>query len=102
MDDWTKWWLENGRDELADLLLQEWDILGVEVFEDEAKGEYSYEAEQIGPLLRTGAGRDVVADRLTQLATDLGEGADISRDRRAADSALAWYASRQRERLPDE
>jgi hypothetical protein len=38
MDDWTKWWLDTGRDELADLLLQEWDILGVEAFEDEAKG----------------------------------------------------------------
>jgi hypothetical protein len=47
MDDWTRWWDETGRSEVADLLLRDWNVLGVEIFEEEAKGEYSYEAEQL-------------------------------------------------------
>jgi hypothetical protein len=92
MDDWMKWWDEKGRHELADLLLREWDVLGVEVFEEQAEGEYGYEAEQLGPLLRDGVDRDVVAGTLTHLAEELQEGADAARDKRVAESALECYA----------
>jgi hypothetical protein len=95
MDSWANWWDKTGRDEAADRLLRDWDILGVEIFEEQAKGEYSYEAEQLGPLLRAGAGREAVADRLAQLAMDLRERSDRARDARAADSLLAWYAATQ-------
>jgi hypothetical protein len=80
MDGWTRWWDETGRHEVADLLLCEWDVLGVEIFEEQAQGESSYEAEQIGSLLREGADRDTAADLLTSLADELKERPDIARD----------------------
>jgi hypothetical protein len=45
MDSWAEWWDAVGRRQLADLLLREWDVLGAQVFEDAAEGEYTYEAE---------------------------------------------------------
>lgn len=41
---WSEWWDATGRDELAGLLLREWDVIGVTPFETEARGEYTPEA----------------------------------------------------------
>ena len=92
MDGWRRWWEDTGRSEVADLLLRDWDVLGVEVFEEEAKGEYSDEVEQLAPLLRADAGLGPCADRLTRLGQDLTARPDTARDQKAAESVLAWYA----------
>jgi hypothetical protein len=88
---WSEWWDATGRDELADLLLREWDVIGVTPFEDEARGEYNPEALSLGPMLRDGASVDEVAGYLASVAEGLHATSDRTRDRGVAEKVVAWY-----------
>lgn len=76
---------------LAALLLQHWDVLGVADADVMPEAEYRHEAAQVWRLLGGGADVEDLARCLTAAAEQLGAAKDLRRDRRAAQAMVDAY-----------
>ncbi len=70
--EYERWWRERGDRELRELLLREWDPIGIAKIADEQLDEYEHYAGQIARRLRAGAGDEEIAAVLEGFRTDMG------------------------------
>jgi hypothetical protein len=88
--DWQAWWEREGREGLNELLLSEWNPIGIGVPRD----EYSSYAGQMGKLLyESGSEQDIAAYLHEARTSAMGLPPRPERDRRVASLAIAWYAN---------
>jgi hypothetical protein len=66
------WWRERGDRELRELLLREWDPIGISQIADAQLDEYEHYAGQLVRRLRAGATDEEVAAVLEGFRTDMG------------------------------
>jgi hypothetical protein len=67
-----RWWRERGERELRELLLREWDPIGISRIADAQLDEYEHYAGQLVRRLRAGATEEEVAAVLEGFRTDMG------------------------------
>jgi hypothetical protein len=67
-----KWWRERGYPELRELLLREWDPIGIGRIADAQLDEYEHYAGQLVRRLRAGATEEEIAAVLEGFRTDMG------------------------------
>lgn len=87
-----RWWTERGRLELNELLLREWDPIGISWLAESPQDEYDHYAGALVRRLRTGASEEEVAAVLEGFRTDMGleRSAELPVD--TARSIRDWYA----------
>jgi hypothetical protein len=88
---WHLWFKRRGGRELRDLLLHEWDPIGVLVA-PEAVDEYNGYLGPIAERLRLGAKSDEIAAMLGSYRTQMGLRPEVRADRRVAEVLIPWYA----------
>ena len=66
------WWIERGDRELRELLLREWDPIGISRIAEAQLDEYEHYAGQLVRRLRAGASEDEVAAVLEGFRVDMG------------------------------
>jgi hypothetical protein len=95
LERWRKWWRARGEPGIRQLLMEEWDPLGVRGFPD-ARDEYDSYVPPIGRLLREGAGATDVAEYLTNIETERMGLSDTEAARTKAEEVaqklIEWYA----------
>jgi hypothetical protein len=69
---YERWWRERGDRELRELLLREWDPIGIADLAEAPLDEYEHYAGQLVRRLRAGATEDEVAVVLEGFRTDMG------------------------------
>jgi hypothetical protein len=69
---YERWWRERGDRELRELLLREWDPIGIARIADSQLDEYEHYAGQLARRLRAGASEDEIAAVLEGFRTDMG------------------------------
>ncbi len=94
--DWNLWWKRTGERELRQILMDEWDPIGVADF-PEAADEYDSYLGQIARRLREGASADEIAAFLHEVET-VTMGLGSSTEARSRNDALAvrlreWHAA---------
>jgi hypothetical protein len=67
-----RWWRDRGYTELRELLLREWDPIGISQLADAQHDEYEHYAGQIVRRLRAGATEEEVAAVLESFRLDMG------------------------------
>jgi hypothetical protein len=67
-----RWWRERGDRELRELLLREWDPIGISQIADAQLDEYEHYAGQLARRLRAGATEEEIAAVLEGFRTDMG------------------------------
>jgi hypothetical protein len=67
-----RWWAESGERELRELLLREWDPIGIARIAESQSDEYEHYAGQLGRRLRAGATEEEVAAVLEGFRADMG------------------------------
>jgi hypothetical protein len=67
-----RWWRERGDRELRELLLREWDPIGIAQIADSQLDEYEHYAGQLVRRLRAGANEEEVAAVLEGFRADMG------------------------------
>ncbi|MEA2423321.1 MAG: hypothetical protein QOF55_2420 [Thermoleophilaceae bacterium] len=67
-----RWWTERGDRELRELLLREWDPIGIARIADSQLDEYEHYAGQLVRRLRAGASEEEVAAVLESFRADMG------------------------------
>jgi hypothetical protein len=67
-----RWWRERGDRELRELLLREWDPIGISQIADSQLDEYEHYSGQLVRRLRAGATEEEVAAVLEGFRTDMG------------------------------
>ena len=67
-----RWWRESGERELRELLLREWDPIGIARIADAQLDEYEHYAGQLVRRLRAGATEEEIAAVLEGFRTDMG------------------------------
>jgi hypothetical protein len=67
-----RWWTERGDRELRELLLREWDPIGIARIAESQLDEYEHYAGQLVRRLRAGATDEEVAAVLEGFRTDMG------------------------------
>jgi hypothetical protein len=67
-----KWWRERGERELREILLREWDPIGIASIADAQHDEYEHYAGQLMRRLRAGASEEEVAAVLEGFRSDMG------------------------------
>jgi hypothetical protein len=70
--EYERWWNERGAGELRELLLEEWDPIGIAKIADETTDEYEHYAGQLVRRLRAGASEDEIATVLEGFRSDMG------------------------------
>jgi hypothetical protein len=70
--EYERWWLERGDRELRELLLREWDPIGIAQIADEQLDEYEHYAGQLARRLRAGATDEQIAAVLEGFRADMG------------------------------
>jgi hypothetical protein len=70
--EYERWWLERGDRELRELLLREWDPIGIAKIADEQLDEYEHYAGQLARRLRAGASDEEIALVLERFRADMG------------------------------
>jgi hypothetical protein len=70
--EYERWWLERGDRELRELLLEEWDPIGIAKIADEQLDEYEHYAGQLARRLRAGASDEEIAAVLERFRADMG------------------------------
>lgn len=95
LSDWHMWWKRSGARELRQMLMDEWDPIGVAGV-PEAADEYDSYLGQIGERLRAGATADALGDYLVWVEEDrmgLTSTAEArERDRELGARLITWYA----------
>jgi len=69
---YERWWRERGERELRELLLREWDPIGIARIADAQDDEYEHYAGQLARRLRAGASEEEIAAVLEGFRTDMG------------------------------
>jgi hypothetical protein len=69
---YERWWRERGDRELRELLLSEWDPIGIADLADAPLDEYEHYAGQLARRLRAGAGDEEIAAVLESFRKDMG------------------------------
>jgi hypothetical protein len=69
---YERWWRERGDRELRELLLREWDPIGISRIADAQLDEYEHYAGQVVRRLRAGASEEEIARVLEGFRTDMG------------------------------
>jgi len=95
--DFNQWWREHGRQELRELLMAEWDPIGV-ADAPEAYDEYDFYLEPVLGLLRGGADAAEIAEYLDRVEIEqmeLGEPTEQVSDQQLDVGAriVKWYAA---------
>lgn len=94
LSDWHMWWKRSGARKLRQILMEEWDPIGVAGV-PEAADEYDSYQGQIGSRLRAHAPADEIAAFLTdveEVQMGLGESPTArSRNEALAARLKAWY-----------
>lgn len=91
------WWIESGQAEIARILVQVWDVIGVRDLDEDPAAEYLGEAQELERVIRSG-GDAAIAARLGEFAEELSQERDRGRDRRDADAIVRWLSSRPQAR----
>jgi hypothetical protein len=87
------WWRERGDRELRDLLLREWDPIGISRIADSQLDEYEHYAGQLVRRLRAGATDEEVAAVLEGFRADMGLEPSDEPPLRVARIIREWYRS---------
>jgi hypothetical protein len=69
---YERWWRDRGDRELRELLLREWDPIGIARIADAQLDEYEHYAGQLARRLRAGASEEEVAAVLEGFRSDMG------------------------------
>jgi hypothetical protein len=69
---YERWWRERGDRELRELLLREWDPIGIADLADAPLDEYEHYAGQLARRLRAGATEEEIAAVLEGFRSDMG------------------------------
>jgi hypothetical protein len=69
---YERWWRERGDSELRELLLTEWDPIGISRLADAQLDEYEHYSGQLARRLRAGASEEEIAAVLEGFRTDMG------------------------------
>lgn len=88
-----RWWREGGGQELRELLLREWDPIGIGRIADAQDDEYEHYAGQIVRRLRAGATEEEIAAVLDGFRTDMGLEPSDEPPLGVARIIRQWYAS---------
>jgi hypothetical protein len=87
-----RWWRGVGDRELRELLLREWDPIGISRIADAQLDEYEHYAGQLARRLRAGASEDEVAVVLEGFRTDMGLEPSDEPPLGVARAIREWYA----------
>ena len=85
------WWRERGDRELRELLLHEWDPIGIDAIADSQLDEYEHYAGVIARRLRAGADEHEVARVLDGFRTDMGLESGDEPPLGVARSIVDWF-----------
>ena len=88
-----RWWRERGDTELRELLLREWDPIGISRIADAQLDEYEHYAGQLVRRLRAGATEEEVAAVLEGFRTDMGLEPSDELPLGVARTIRDWYRS---------
>jgi hypothetical protein len=88
-----RWWRERGDRELRELLLREWDPIGISQIADAQLDEYEHYAGQLVRRLRAGATEEEVAAVLEGFRTDMGLEPSDEPPLGVARTIREWYRS---------
>lgn len=88
---YERWWRERGDRELRELLLREWDPIGIADLADAPLDEYEHYAGQIARRLRAGAGEEEIATVLEGFRKDMGLEPSDELPLGVARLILDWY-----------
>jgi len=86
-----EWWADSGERELRELLLREWDPIGISRIADSQSDEYEHYAGQLARRLRAGATEEEVAAVLEGFRTDMGLEPSDELPLGVARSIRQWY-----------
>jgi hypothetical protein len=93
LSEWHLWFKRRGGRELRDLVMREWDPIGVSDA-PEARDEYDGYLGRIAERLRREAPAEEIAELLGSFRTaDMGLRSDSPADRRVAEILIAWYTN---------
>ena len=93
--EWSRWWRLVGRSGLNNILMHEWDPIGLG--QALPWDEYNALTGPVATLLRSGAPTDQIAETLTEYRIRaMRIEPDPAADRRAAARISAWYESAMR------
>jgi hypothetical protein len=90
---YERWWRERGDRELRELLLREWDPIGIAELADAPLDEYEHYAGQLARRLRAGAGDEEIAAVLEGFRSDMGLEPSDELPLGVARSIRDWYRS---------
>jgi hypothetical protein len=88
---YERWWRERGERELRELLLREWDPIGIADLADAPLDEYEHYAGQIARRLRAGAKEEEIATVLEGFRKDMGLEPSDELPLGVARSVCDWY-----------
>ena len=88
---YERWWRERGDRELRELLLREWDPIGIADLADAPLDEYEHYAGQLARRLRAGAGEEEIAAVLEGFRSDMGLEPSDELPLGVAGSIRDWY-----------
>src|SRR3954453_13883247 len=91
--EYERWWRERGDRELRELLLREWDPIGIAKIADEQLAEYEHYAGKLARRLRAGASDEEIAAVLEGFRSDMGLEASEELPLGVARSIRDWYRS---------
>ena len=89
--EYERWWRESGDRELRELLLREWDPIGIAKIADEQLDEYEHYAGQLARRLRAGASEEEIAAVLEGFREDMGLEPSDEPPLGVARTILDWY-----------
>ena len=90
---YERWWRERGNRELSELLLREWDPIGIAKLADEQLDEYEHYSGQLARRLRAGASDEEIAAVLEGFRRDMGLEPSDELPLGVARSIRDWYRS---------
>ena len=88
---YERWWHERGDRELRELLLSEWDPIGISRIADAQLDEYEHYAGQLARRLRAGATEEEIAAVLEGFRTDMGLEPSDELPLGVAGTIRAWF-----------
>ena len=91
LEAWNRWWKQDGTSELRELVMREWDPIGV-AHVPEAADEYDSYLWPLALSLRAGASAPEITERLAVIrAQMIGLRADEATEMRVAELIVDWY-----------
>jgi hypothetical protein len=90
---YERWWRERGDRELRELLLREWDPIGISDLAESPLDEYEHYAGQLARRLRAGATDEEIAAVLEGFRSDMGLEPSDELPLGVARSIRDWYRS---------